>query len=345
MAAETQTALPPQGWYQDPEGPAGQERYWDGGRWTEHRRSQPPPSPVTQPRVAEKPQALSDVSWLALIMLGVTAVVFVWLMVAGINYENKLSNFAGSSGFGVVFSATQLIDARDAAKTALTVSTIIQLVASVAFLPWFHRAYRNLARIGADLRYTTGWAIGAWFIPIFSWWRPKQIANDIWRGSSLDQGLQDPQWHARPVSSLVHWWWASYLGWGLLNTIGWTVAGGNSDLTASGAIDTEKTGIGFIIAASIVGIVGIVLAVLMVRRITQNQDAVLGSTPGSLAATPTPSGQPAPAPGNAVAAAAPSPGAIAEAAESRPGRFCSNCGTALSQGGRFCSSCGAEVSG
>ena len=33
------------------------------------------------------------------------------------------------------------------------------------------------------LRYGNGWAIGAWFVPILSLVRPKQMANEIWRGS------------------------------------------------------------------------------------------------------------------------------------------------------------------
>jgi micrococcal nuclease len=32
----------PAGWYQDPHGPKGRLRYWDGERWTEHRHSPPP---------------------------------------------------------------------------------------------------------------------------------------------------------------------------------------------------------------------------------------------------------------------------------------------------------------
>ena len=41
---------------------------------------------------------------------------------------------------------------------------------------------------GRHLRYGTGWAIGAWFIPIFNLFRPKQIANDIDRASAPDAG-------------------------------------------------------------------------------------------------------------------------------------------------------------
>lgn len=39
------TGAPPPGWYQDPEGPAGQTRWWNGNQWTEHRAAPQPPKP------------------------------------------------------------------------------------------------------------------------------------------------------------------------------------------------------------------------------------------------------------------------------------------------------------
>jgi hypothetical protein len=36
--------LPPAGWYDDPE-QAGQQRFWDGTRWTDDRRPAGPPAP------------------------------------------------------------------------------------------------------------------------------------------------------------------------------------------------------------------------------------------------------------------------------------------------------------
>ncbi len=39
----TSPALPPAGWYADPDGTG--RRYWDGNRWTEHRQFVPPPVP------------------------------------------------------------------------------------------------------------------------------------------------------------------------------------------------------------------------------------------------------------------------------------------------------------
>jgi hypothetical protein len=54
--------------------------------------------------------------------------------------------------------------------------------------------------LGGERRYRTGWALGAWFVPILALFRPKQIANDIWR---LRPGDQPPP--------LLAWWWGAFL--------------------------------------------------------------------------------------------------------------------------------------
>ena len=79
------------------------------------------------------------------------------------------------------------------------------VLTAIVFLVFFHRAYSNLATLGAaERRYTPGWAVGSWFIPILSLFRPKQIANDIWRGSD-----------GSPVPAVFHWWWALWLVGGI----------------------------------------------------------------------------------------------------------------------------------
>jgi len=90
---------------------------------------------------------------------------------------------------------------------------------AVVFIAWFHRAYTNLARLGiTQLRWSTGWAVGAWFVPFLNVARPKSIANDIWRGSNPDL----PATCALPTGR-VPWfhtaWWAVLLAGGIVGRI------------------------------------------------------------------------------------------------------------------------------
>jgi hypothetical protein len=83
----------------------------------------------------------------------------------------------------------------------------------VLWIIWFHRAYTNLRPLGVpELRFGTGWAIGAWFVPVLNLWRPKQIANDIWRGSDPEAGAQmGSGWREKDVPAVFQWWWAAFL--------------------------------------------------------------------------------------------------------------------------------------
>jgi hypothetical protein len=69
------------------------------------------------------------------------------------------------------------------------------------------RLYRNLPTLSTfTRRFTEGWAIGAWFVPFLNLVRPKQIIDDIWRGTDADQHAW---WSGRrpSVPALLHVWW------------------------------------------------------------------------------------------------------------------------------------------
>ena len=86
------------------------------------------------------------------------------------------------------------------------VQTLAFIATIVLFLMWFSRAYQNVERLGGGpLRYGRGWAIGAWFVPVLNLFRPKQIANDIWRGSDPDlPRLPGPgYWRGAPIPGLL----------------------------------------------------------------------------------------------------------------------------------------------
>lgn len=92
---------------------------------------------------------------------------------------------------------------------------IVQVAAYVAaivlFLLWFHRAYYNLEPLGAKLRFRRGWALGGWFVPVLWWWRPKQIANDIWRGSDPEVRSRHIAIEKSSVPALLTVWWIVWL--------------------------------------------------------------------------------------------------------------------------------------
>jgi hypothetical protein len=81
------------------------------------------------------------------------------------------------------------------------------IVTGITFLKWIYRAYKNIQGFGAEgLRFSPGWAVGYYFIPILSLIRPVQVMSEIWRASD------DPKnWPRRSGSWLIVSWWALFL--------------------------------------------------------------------------------------------------------------------------------------
>lgn len=80
---------------------------------------------------------------------------------------------------------------------------------TLTFSLWLYRAHRNLSAFGArGLRFTPGWAVGWLFVPIFWFFRPAQVMDEIWRASDPQWGRDaDNSWRQRPGSLLVPMWW------------------------------------------------------------------------------------------------------------------------------------------
>ena len=67
------------------------------------------------------------------------------------------------------------------------------VAAAIAFLAWLNRASNNLATLGvAGQRFSPGWAVGWWFVPIFWLWRPYQVVKEVWQGSHPATGTGGP---------------------------------------------------------------------------------------------------------------------------------------------------------
>jgi len=145
----------------------------------------------------------------------------------------------------------------------------LYVAAGVAFLMWIHRAHRNLPSLGAtDLRFTPRWAVGWFFVPIMSLFRPYQVTSEIWKASDPEVNITDgTAWKSAATSPIVGWWWALFLISNFVANIALrTVFIGEelSDLLASTYA---------YMVSDAIDVVGILITILMVRRIGQFQEA------------------------------------------------------------------------
>jgi hypothetical protein len=97
---------------------------------------------------------------------------------------------------------------------------------------------------------------------------PKQIANDIWRGSDPDERPDlGTLWQGDEVSALYQWWWGFFVVGSLLGN-----AAFRAELAADD-IDGYRRAAVVTIASDFVDVVGATLAVLVIRRTTDRQEA------------------------------------------------------------------------
>lgn len=108
------------------------------------------------------------------------------------------------------------------------------------FLVWFGQAYTNLKELRAnDRQYSTGWAIGGWFIPVANFFIPYNVAKEIWKASSPQ--AYDPDnshaWKKVTDHSPVREWWIMFVVYGLVSRFFFIGSGDDSSLTAGIAAD------------------------------------------------------------------------------------------------------------
>lgn len=144
----------------------------------------------------------------------------------------------------------------DRIALAALILIIVYLIGAVIFLFWFHRAYANLDPLHARRRHGKGWSIGGWFVPILNLFRPKQIANDIWRGSGEAED--------RRIPLFVHLWWVFWL----IGTFGENAYGNMTEDT----VGEERFATIVLAVTEVAEILAGVLAILLVSRITRRQE-------------------------------------------------------------------------
>ena len=250
-------------WFESPEGTWSR---WDPPSGTWQPGTPPPAGPGEEPEPGWPPyRSLALLGkWVAGLLV-VAASVDVVAIVSDISEYRLLTRVI--EGELVTLAEAEANDLRQA---IIGIAQFLLLLGTgIPFIVWTHRAYSNLRSLGAEeLRFRRWWAIGGWFIPVMSAFRPKQIVNDVWRGSDPDlpsemRGI----WRGRPVPA----WW---IVWWLLFLFGSEVAylALRQFLAAETPEEIRQGTFAYLISDSMTAVAGI-LGFLMVRAITLRQVA------------------------------------------------------------------------
>ena len=152
----------------------------------------------------------------------------------------------------------------------ISILEIFQYVATaVLFLMWLFRVYKNLPSLrAANLEFTPGWAVGWWFIPFANLVKPFQVVREAWRESDpdFDPSLNFLSGGTGSAPSLFGFWWAFWILSNITNNI-------SSRLVDDSGTQVSEGFIAVWIVASVLSLIAALLAILVVRSITERQDA------------------------------------------------------------------------
>jgi hypothetical protein len=216
---------------------------------------------------ADPPRELSGWAWGIYVSLGLAAILSLLRFLAALGLHSAVAGGGDITARYHDYSRWVAIDG------------FVFLVCAGVFITWFFQAYKNLRRLGVQgLRYGNGWAIGSWFVPLLGLARPKEITNDIWRGSEPGADVSGG-WRQVPVPKLVHWWWGLFLAQGALVYIGQQMTqSGYDKLSTFGGLSDGfsqiKSGTTVEVIGEIVTLAAIVVAIQVVARLTERLDQI-----------------------------------------------------------------------
>ncbi len=192
------------------------------------------------------------------IVVGILATVILEMATTGLSWA--LGGAAGDEGNLGALMAAGLLG---------LVQSGVSLFTIVVFLVWINNAAKNVRTFGHEgLRFTPGWAVGWWFIPIASMWMPMLALREIWRASDPDNvGTGHPGgWMTSRVPSTFGVWWATYLLAGFVGAFAAlpVLLNPGSPAVAAPAISMVSHAFNAVAAITIV---------LIVRHLARNQDA------------------------------------------------------------------------
>jgi hypothetical protein len=147
-------------------------------------------------------------------------------------------------------------------ELALLVARIlIYLSTVVTFSIWLYRSYRNIASFGYRAAYSSGMAVGSFFIPIVNLFLPYQIVKELWQKSvSAEEAALAP-------SSVPSWFPLWWFFWLVANFVGRI----SQRISASETFSMSTVLVVGVVADAL-AIFAAILAIMVVGDIDQRQE-------------------------------------------------------------------------
>jgi hypothetical protein len=198
------------------------------------------------------------------VLFGVMVCASVVLSIALANRISVVQDFQAGDFSGDVIGRAN--DADSFVDGASAFYGLTQVAIVVLFIIWQFRAAKNNEALGrSGARFTPGWSIGAWFIPLANLVIPVLILQDLWRGATPTTPRGDPRWRSAKGSWLIGVWWAAWV----LSLLRFGAS--NSGLHDSNSLDDIETSNTIALVGVIATVVAAVLAAFVVWMLSRRQ--------------------------------------------------------------------------
>jgi hypothetical protein len=192
-----------------------------------------PPAPAAIRTIDPRLTLAARVALYGVAALSIASLIATW---------NEIGAFDEFRRLGTATSITAVADAEQLSEGFVTLVLWVGVASAVLTLTWWHRAYRAIATSGAiGLRWSPGWAVGGWFIPIGNLVIEKMVLDEIDRVSSAIHAGEE-SWRSRRLTAVTGWWWGAWAGGLVLGIYGTTLVAGQIDAPAFDA-GSYRTGL------------------------------------------------------------------------------------------------------
>jgi len=136
---------------------------------------------------------------------------------------------------------------------------------------WVYRGYKNIQALNADKpRFSPGWAVGGFFIPIYNFIHPLFVMIDLWKSSNPLVDINDRySWKGAPISLLVYLWWL-LLAFLFVGTSVHFMLHGTSHYTLSPQEIISQMQVARVIDG--IGVIYLLVSSILVNKILQRQE-------------------------------------------------------------------------
>ncbi|MEZ5175916.1 MAG: DUF4328 domain-containing protein [Acidimicrobiia bacterium] len=171
-------------------------------------------------------------------------------MLAGVMYLGTYALWQDYRNGGPT-SFSEVLDVADASDAVAGVWAICALVVFILLVIWCNHAYKAaLSRGPSRTSWSSGWAVGGWFIPLANFVIPKLVINEIDRMAQphLEEPIGD-SWRSQRRTAVSDVWWVFWIVGIVVSQIGDTLATSDIELLWVSTVGYLILGTGFILGA------------------------------------------------------------------------------------------------